>query len=353
MAQPKTYLDIVKECDNFPYEIENPTLYKSYLKSYYAFKVAGYTEVLGHVPNYIIQAFAFPNGWIVDYERQELILAPALNDHLTESEQAQQRTALMELTLNAMSQTGTRREFASLARKWRNETFPIYASATTRTTSTTETNKKRKLLLLEIERSASALFGILTTGVQLTAYTADPITNEMKIWVARRSRKKQTYAGMLDSAAAGGLKTGMAALEGVVCEAVEEASLSEDVVREGVRCVGALSYYHVMPPSPSASAGTGDANVGEAEEEVGFLQPEIEYIYELRLDSDTQPKPGDSEVEEFYLWGVEDVKAALLRGEFKLNSAIVVIDFFVRHGLITAENERDYVEIVSRLHRRL
>jgi hypothetical protein len=50
---------------------------------------------------------------------------------------------------------------------------------------------------------------------------------------------------------------------------------------------------------------------------------------------------------------VEEVKTALLRGEFKLNSAIVVIDFFVRHGVITAENERDHVEIVCRLHRRL
>jgi 8-oxo-dGTP pyrophosphatase MutT (NUDIX family) len=240
-----------------------------------------------------------------------------------------------------MSTTSTHPEFTSLARKWRDETFPIYTTTT-----------KPKTLLLEIERSASALFGILASGVQLTAYTTDPATNELKIWVARRSRRKQTYAGMLDSAAAGGLETGMVPLEGVVREAVEEASLDEGVVRRGVKCVGALSYYHVMSPSPSSSSPNkaGDAKL---EEEVGFLQPETEYIYELHLDSDTRPKPGDSEVEEFYLWSVEELKAALLRGEFKLNSAIVVIDFFVRHGVITAENERDYVEIVCRLHRRL
>ncbi|KAL3496201.1 NUDIX hydrolase domain-like protein [Aspergillus germanicus] len=342
MTQPKTYLDLVKECNNFPYKTDNPSLYKSYLKSYYAFKVAGYTDVLGHVPNYIIRAFTFPDGWVVDHDRQELILAPGLDGNLTGSEKVQQRTALMDSTLKAMSTTPTRPEFLSLARKWRNETFPIY----------TTTSTKPKTLLLEIERSASALFGILTSGVQLTAYTTDPVTNELKIWVARRSRKKQTYAGMLDSAAAGGLETGMCPLEGVVREAVEEASLGEGVVRNGVKCVGALSYYHVMPPSPSLSSETADAN-GKGEEEVGFLQPEIEYIYELHLDSDTRPEPGDSEVEEFYLWSVEEVKAALLRGEFKLNSAIVVIDFFVRHGVITAENERDYVEIVCRLHRRL
>ncbi|CEL08756.1 hypothetical protein ASPCAL11901 [Aspergillus calidoustus] len=346
MTQPKTYLDIVKECDNFPYETENPALYSLHLENYYSFKVAGYTEVLGHVPKYIIRAFAFPDGWLVDHERQELILAPALDNSLTESEKAQRRTALMESTLKSMSQTPTRREFLALARKWRNETFPIYS---------TTTPGKSKIRLLEIERSASALFGILTSGVQLTAYTTDPVTNELKIWIARRSRKKQTYAGMLDSAAAGGLESGMNPLEGVVREAVEEASLGENVVRKGVRCVGALSYYHVMPPSPSSPSLTEPVSDGmkDGEEEVGFLQPEIEYIYELHLDSTTQPKPGDSEVEGFYLWGVEEVKAALLRGEFKLNSAIVVIDFFVRHGVITAENESDYVEIVCRLHRRL
>ncbi|KAL3445007.1 hypothetical protein BJX65DRAFT_319683 [Aspergillus insuetus] len=342
MDGSKSYLDIVKECDNFPYKTEDPTLYKSYLKNYYAFKVAGYADVLGHVPNYIICAFTFSGGWIVDHERQELILTPALDDNLSETEKAERRTALMESTLKAMSTTPTCPEFLSLARKWRNETFPIY----------TTTSTKPKTLLLEIERSASALFGILTSGVQLTAYTTETLTEEIKIWVARRSRKKQTYAGMLDSAAAGGLETGMVPLEGVVREAVEEASLDEDVVRDGLRCVGALSYYHVMPPSSSLSNGTGDAN-GKGEEEVGFLQPEIEYIYELHLDSDTEPKPGDSEVEEFYLWSVEEVKAALLRGEFKLNSAIVVIDFFMRHGVITAENEKEYVEIECRLHRRL
>jgi hypothetical protein len=43
----------------------------------------------------------------------------------------------------------------------------------------------------------------------------------------------------------------------------------------------------------------------------------------------------------------------MTRGEFKPSCAAVMMDFFVRHGFITAENEVDYVEIVSRLHRKL
>lgn len=65
------------------------------------------------------------------------------------------------------------------------------------------------------------------------------------------------------------------------------------------------------------------------------------------------PKPNDTEVEGFYLWGVEEVKRVMLDGGFKTNSAVVMIDFFVRHGIITVEGEREYTEIVMRMHRRL
>jgi hypothetical protein len=100
-----------------------------------------------------------------------------------------------------------------------------------------------------------------------------------------------------------------------------------------------VSYFHVR----GADAGG----------ETGLLQPEVEYTYEMELAEGEEPRPGDGEVAEFRLWGVEEVVAALRRGEFKPNSAVVVVDFLVRHGVVTPENERDYVEIVARLHRRL
>jgi hypothetical protein len=50
---------------------------------------------------------------------------------------------------------------------------------------------------------------------------------------------------------------------------------------------------------------------------------------------------------------VSAIKEALSRGEFKPNCAIIMIDFFVRHGILTPENEPDYLEIVARLHRRM
>jgi hypothetical protein len=65
------------------------------------------------------------------------------------------------------------------------------------------------------------------------------------------------------------------------------------------------------------------------------------------------PKPHDAEVKESYLMSPEEVIKALLQNEFKTNPGAVMMDFFIRHGLITADNERDYAEISMRLHRTL
>jgi len=64
-------------------------------------------------------------------------------------------------------------------------------------------------------------------------------------------------------------------------------------------------------------------------------------------------KQNDDEVKEFNLMTIDEVKEGLASVEFKTNSALVMIDFFIRHAIITAENEKNYAEILSRLHRRL
>ncbi|KAL5332579.1 NUDIX hydrolase domain-like protein [Aspergillus crustosus] len=330
---PKSYLDIVKECDNFPYYSTDPTLYTNSMKSYYAFKVSSCPNTLGHVPGSLVTEFEYPGSpWILNHDAQELILTSQNNSDKSHSEHL---TALLDSSLKHISNSSTHPLFTSLQKSWRNESFPI--------TSPSPSGS----IICTIERSASAIFGLLTTGVQLLCFVkstcpspSSPST--LKLWVGRRSHSKQTYPGMLDCTAAGGLESGLQPLEGIVREAVEEASLPESLVRDSVQCAGALSYYHVKPPLASLD-GVG----------VGLLQPEIEYVYEMELDHGTIPRPGDSEVEEFYLWSVDEVKEALGRGEFKLNSAIVVVDFLIRHGVVTPENERGYLEIVSRLHRRL
>ena len=84
-----------------------------------------------------------------------------------------------------------------------------------------------------------------------------------------------------------------------------------------------------------------------------MIQPECEHVYDLELPADMIPKPNDLEVEKFYLWTVEEVQEALGKGEFKPNCALLMLDFFIRHGILTRENEKDYAEIKRRLHREL
>lgn len=238
---------------------------------------------------------------------------------LTGGSTIEERSTAVMNTLLAMRSTG---HFKVLD-KWRDELYPVYG--------------KNKELLFNVERCASPLFGVVTYGAHLNAYTYKE--GQLKIWTPRRARTKQTYGGLLDNAVAGGIASGESPWESLVRECGEEASLSEELVRSKAKAAGTVTYYYVR----------GEKAGGET----GLLQPEVQYVYDLELPEDVIPKPGDDEVEGFYLMGVEEVKAAMAKQEFKSNCALVVLDFFVRHGILTPETEKDFIEIVARLHRRL
>ncbi|KAF2645294.1 thiamine pyrophosphokinase-related protein-like protein [Massarina eburnea CBS 473.64] len=303
-------LDLVGQCDGFPYYQDDPDLYDASINTYYELRVTGHDYALGYMLPSVAQVFHGIPNWAIDDDDRVLTLVDAHN--------AVTRSTALEKTLLALRATG----HFKVLNKWRNELYPVYG--------------KGKELLFSVERSASPLFGVVTYGVHMTAYVRKD--GELKIWIPRRARTKQTYGGMLDNAVAGGIATGETALGSLVRECKEEASLPEELVRERVKACGTITYSMIR-----------DERAGG---ETGLLQPECEYVYDLELPEDVVPKPGDDEVEEFYLWGIEEVKAAMATGEFKPNCAMVMIDFFIRHGILTPENEKDYVEIVARLHRR-
>ncbi|OQO00149.1 hypothetical protein B0A48_13936 [Cryoendolithus antarcticus] len=309
---PKSYLDLINECDNFPYYHTNPKVYLSHVNTYYALHVAKSPDVeVGYLLPSVVEAFrGLPDWSINDSERSLTLLVGE-----TEAE----RSKVIALTTQAMRETG----YFQVLKGWRNELYPVYGP--------------NRELLFSIERAASALFGVVTYGCHMTAYTRSE-DRGLRIWVPRRAVTKQTYGGMLDNTVAGGIATGESVLGSIVREAGEEASLPEDMVREKAKAVGTVTYFHVR-----------DRRAGG---ETGLLQPECQYVYDLELEDDVVPKPSDDEVESFELKSVEEVKKDLRDGSFKPNCAVVLLDFFVRHGIITAEDE-DYVELVARLHRRL
>lgn len=217
---------------------------------------------------------------------------------------------------------------------WRDELYPVYGSPQPGQSKIAEAPTRE--LLFSMERSASALFGIVTYGVHMTAYVeAD---GEMLIWAPKRSPTKQTYPNMMDNTVAGGLSTGELPFECLLRECAEEASLPAEVSSTAKAC-GTVTYVHIRG--------------GEAGGEYSLCQPECQYVYDLKLSPDVIPKPGDNEAVDFQLLNLDQVKAALRDGRFKPNCALVLLDFFVRHGIVTFENEPHYLEIVSRMHRPL
>lgn len=190
---------------------------------------------------------------------------------------------------------------------------------------------------VRLERFAGDLFGITARGAHLTVYTK--AEDGMRIWVPRRSPDMFTYPNKLDTTVAGGVSSEETPFQNIVREGEEEASLHADLIHKDVRATGVLTYMSYSKEKP----GGNEANA----------VPDVIYVFDLEVGQDVTPTPGDEEVKEFYLMGVDEIKEALANGEFKTNSAVVMIDFFIRHGFITADNEKDYVEIVTRMHRRL
>lgn len=188
---------------------------------------------------------------------------------------------------------------------------------------------------VQLERFAAPVFGTANRGAHLTIYART--ASGIKIWVPRRSAHLRTYPGMLDSSVAGGVRAGESPLQNIVHEAAEEASVPEAVVRQGVRSTGVLTTMGIT--------GRGAA-------QAGLVFPDVLYTFDLEVDEAFVARPRDDEVKEFYLLAVEEVKERLLGWEFKNNSAVVMIDFFIRHGIITPD-EPGYVEMVGRMHRKL
>ncbi|KAJ6443118.1 thiamine pyrophosphokinase-related protein [Purpureocillium lavendulum] len=211
-----------------------------------------------------------------------------------------------------------------LLRGWRDEVWPVYS--------------RRGNLLFSMERAAMGLLGTMRYGVHMTAYVVDKSApHGMKLWVPKRAADKSTFPGMLDNTVAGGLMTGEDPFECIIREADEEASLPDKLVRDGARCVGTVTYIYV----------TEEKYVGED----GFIYPECQWIYDLELPADVTPLPKDGEVDEFYLCDVDQVKRDLVNDKFKHNCALVVLDFFIRHGILTEDDEPELAAIQARMHR--
>ncbi|KAF8323851.1 hypothetical protein DL93DRAFT_2049033 [Clavulina sp. PMI_390] len=212
-------------------------------------------------------------------------------------------------------------------KKWRDELYSVYYDPFQRSA------QGGKEVAFVMERTCCSLFGLVTYGVHMSMYTEDE--SGMRLWIPTRAKTKQTWGGYLDNTVAGGIPHGMSPTEALIKECMEEASLPEDFVRKHLKAVGVVSYFY--------------------QTKEGWLQPEVQYTYDLRVPSgvDTPaPQPLDGEVESFALLSVDEAMEKMHQGLFKPNCALVLVDFLIRHGIITAESEPNYLDIITRTHGR-
>jgi isopentenyldiphosphate isomerase len=256
------------------------------------FAVAGH--IVGHLRRDRIDRLrAFPDTTMIGHDH--LSLAPGLDDFAA-------RSAAMDEMLGALRDGG---EFPG----WRGEYYPVMP-------------EWGDAPLMQVERAACPWLGVRSWGVHVNGYVRKP--DGIHMWIARRAHDKPTYPGMLDNMVAGGQPIGIGLMENIVKECAEEAAIPEEVARTA-HAVGTISYCHQLEDG---------------------LKPDQQFCYDLELPADFVPRNTDGEVESFELWPVARIAETVRETfEFKFNCNLVIIDFLIRHGLIDADGEPDYVAL--------
>jgi 8-oxo-dGTP pyrophosphatase MutT (NUDIX family) len=165
--------------------------------------------------------------------------------------------------------------------------------------------------LATIDRGALPAFGIGACGVHVNGLVRRP--DGVWLWVARRAADKALDPGKLDHIVAGGVCSGMSAWQTLLKEAAEEAAIPRDLAATAV-ATGCVAYA--------------------MERDEGLRRDRL-MCFDLWLPEDFRPTPADGEVETFALWPLERVLAAVrATDEFKFNVNLVLIDLFLRRGML-------------------
>jgi isopentenyldiphosphate isomerase len=187
------------------------------------------------------------------------------------------------------------------------------------------TTGRREDARFVIDRACAPYFGVRAFGQHLNGFVRR--RDGLHLWVARRAADRKVYPNRLDNLVAGGLPWGLSLEANLLKECAEEAGMEPGLAARAVP-VSAITYCRASRRG---------------------LKPDVMYCYDLELPERFEPRCQDGEVAGFSLWPVEQV-AEIVRDseEFKLNCNLVIIDFLIRHGLLTPEHP-DYLEIVRRL----
>jgi thiamine pyrophosphokinase len=182
--------------------------------------------------------------------------------------------------------------------RWRDEAFDVRAGIDGPVLST-------------IDRGAVPAFGILAQGVHLNGLVDRP--DGLHLWVARRAAGKLVDPGRFDHIVAGGMPAGLSAVQTLAKEAAEEAAIPAGLIA-GARHAARIAY----------AMATAEG-----------LRRDVLHCFDVTLPESFEPRAVDGEVESFALWPIGRALEAVRDGEaFKFNVNLVLIDLFIRRGLL-------------------
>ncbi|XP_055372183.1 uncharacterized protein LOC129606103 [Condylostylus longicornis] len=257
------------------------------------------SEVLKHLKR-------FPEVFCIrkcEYSNQGIVeLNPAFRDY-------GERTEKLDKVLRQLKSENI---FTALS-GWRDEYYEVKSA--------------QSVGLLKMDRSATCLFGVRKYGVDINGYVKHP-TQGLCIWLQQRSNTKETWPGKWDNMVGGGLSVGFGIIETAIKEAAEEASIPNHLIKNLVSA-GCVSFFF--------------------ESDRGLF-PNTEYVFDLELPIDFVPHNSDGEVQAFELLPAKECLERVFSPEFKTTSCPVVIDFMIRHGFLTSENQLNFTQIVELLH---
>jgi 8-oxo-dGTP pyrophosphatase MutT (NUDIX family) len=181
----------------------------------------------------------------------------------------------------------------------------------------------------KLDRGAVPFFGVRAYGVHLNGFVREG--KALKLWIGRRSPTKAVAPDKLDNLVAGGIGYPHGLVETLIKECDEEANLPEALAAKSVP-VGAVSYRMEVKHG---------------------LRDDVLFCYDLECPKDFTPKNQDGELVSFALRDAAEILALARQGDdFKFNVNLVLIDFALRHSLVTPDDP-DYLALTTGLHRPL
>ena len=181
--------------------------------------------------------------------------------------------------------------------------------------------------LFRLDRTLAPFFGVRAYGVHLNGYVKRE--NKIYLWIGRRSADAYVEPGKFDNMVAGGQPASLSVVENLIKECAEEANIPSALARMA-RSTGTVTYCY-------------DSDRG--------LKPHTLFCFDLELPEDFLPVNQDGEIEDFRLMALDDALAEIANSEnFKFNVALVILDFAIRHGVLSADREPDFEAILRGLH---